>query len=315
MKFFPLGEFDDPAALSFSLTGKSIAAVVLAMAIVILSGYLEIRSLSRLSPASLTLAGQRFLLLGALVTIVLSVLIFVFIRRSLRSLENRNRTRSEQQRQLINDLSHELRSPLSMVYSYLQRCQKQSRGLTPVQRESLDMAVADAERMKRLLEGWLNLARTDGQIVTDLNLSEILLETAIMTEKINDRTINVTLPQRIIEVRGDRSRLMQVFDHLLDNAVYYSREPVAVTVKVARRTAIVEVSDRGCGIPAEKLDRIFDPLYRVDSSRCRSTGGFGLGLPYVKRSIESFGGSIAVRSTVGVGSCFTVQLPLSGVRR
>jgi signal transduction histidine kinase len=314
LKFFPLGEFDDLATLSWSLTGKLVAAVVLAMAIVTVSGYREIRSLSHLPLATLTLAGQRLLWLGALVTILLSGVIFVLVWRLLRSLENRNCARSEQQRQLINDLSHELRSPLSMVYSYLQRCQKQSQDLPPTQRESLDMAVADAERMKQLLEGWLNLARTDGQIVTDLNLNEILLEAAIMTEKLTNRTINVTLSQRIVKVRGDRSRLLQVFDHLLDNAVYYSREPVTVTVKVMRRMAIVDVNDRGCGIATEKLDRIFEPLYRVDSSRSRSTGGFGLGLPYVKRSIESFGGSIAVRSTVGVGSCFTVKLPLSGVR-
>jgi len=63
------------------------------------------------------------------------------------------------------------------------------------------------------------------------------------------------------------------------------------------------------------LERIFDPLYRVDSSRSRTTGGFGLGLPYVKRSLESCGGSIEVISSVGVGSCFIVKLPLAGVRR
>jgi signal transduction histidine kinase len=78
--------------------------------------------------------------------------------------------------------------------------------------------------------------------------------------------------------------------------------------------ARVEVSDRGCGIPPEDLDRIFDPFYRVDASRSRATGGFGLGLPLVKRWIESFGGSIEVRSTVEVGSCFVVKLPLSGDR-
>lgn len=315
MKFFPLGKLDDPAAFASGLTGRLIAMIVLAIAIVTLSGYGEIRSLSHLPPATLTLAGQRLLFLGAFVTVSFSILIIVLVHRSLHGLENRNRARSEQQRQLIDDLSHELRSPLSMVYSYLQRCQKQSQDLTPAQRESLDMAVADAERMKLLLEGWLNLARTDGQTIIDLNLNEILLETVIMTEKITNRTINVTLPRRIIEVRGDRSRLLQVFDRLLDNAVYYSRESVTVTVKVGRRMAIVEVSDRGCGIPTEKLDRIFDPLYRVDSSRSRATGGFGLGLPYVKSSIESFGGSIEVRSTVGVGSCFTIKLPLAGVQR
>jgi signal transduction histidine kinase len=314
MKFFSLGKLHDLASLSSSLTGRLLLIVGFGVGIVTLGGYLEIRSLSYLSPERVSLAGQRLLSLGAFMALLVSVLIILLVRRSLLPLTRQIREREEQQRQLINDLSHELRSPLSMIYSYLQRCQKQSQGLSPAQQESLDMAVAEAERMRQFLEGWLNLARSEGQTLTNLNLGEILLETVLMTEKLTDRTINLHLPPRKVEVRGDRSRLMQVFDHLLDNAIYYSLEPVTVRLKVARPMAIVEVSDRGCGIPPETLDRIFDPLYRVDSSRSRATGGFGLGLPYVKRSIESFGGSIEVRSTVGVGSCFTVKLPLTGVR-
>jgi signal transduction histidine kinase len=263
-------------------------------------------------------AQQRFLGVSFFAFSINVVLTCVLIQRSLSPLEKiiqQTHLNLERQKQLINDLSHELRSPLTMVYSYLQRLQKQSQGLNPSQQESLAMAVADAERMTQLLEGWLNLARLDVQRLVTLNLNEIILETAITVEKITDRAINVRLPQGIILVIGDRSRLMQVFDHLLDNAVYYSKEPVTVTLKVVRKKAVVEVSDRGCGIPPEKLERIFDPFYRVDSSRSRTTGGFGLGLPYVKRSLESCGGSIEVRTSVGVGSCFIVKLPLAGVRR
>jgi signal transduction histidine kinase len=276
-----------------------------------LAGLREVNSL--LIPAQ-----QRFLGVSFFSFLVNAVLFFILIKRSLSPLEKiirQTHLNLERQKQLINDLSHELRSPLTMVYSYLQRLQKQSQGLNPSQRESLAMAVADAERMTQLLEGWLNLARSDVQRLVTLNLNEIIVETAITVEKLTDRAINVRLPQRVILVSGDRSRLMQVFDHLLDNAVYYSKEPVTITLKVMQKRAVVEVSDRGCGIPPEKLGRIFDPFYRVDSSRSRTTGGFGLGLPYVKRSLESCGGSIEVRSSVGVGSCFIVKLPLAGVRR
>jgi signal transduction histidine kinase len=310
--FLPrLGKLDDLTSLPSSLTGRLLPIIIVSLGMVTFWGYLEIQWLSPyFTEKNSTFASQRLLLIGALITVILSVLIQKIVRYWLRPLEQNIRSKEKQQQQLINDLSHELRSPLSMVYSYLQRCQKQSQDLSPVQKESLDMAVADAERMTQLLEGWLNLARLDAQTIVTLNLNEILLETALMLEKLTKRAINVQLPRRIIEVKGDRSRLMQVFDHLLDNAIYYSHEPVTVTLKVVQKEAVAEVSDRGCGISPENIERIFDPLYRIDASRSRTTGGFGLGLPYVKRAIESLGGSIEVKSSLGVGSCLIVKLPL-----
>jgi signal transduction histidine kinase len=307
-------------SLRLRLTVSLILLLILTWGCVTMVGYGSMEQLAGLREVNSLLipAQQRFLAVSFFSFLVNFVLIYVLIQRSLSPSEKiirQTHLNLERQKQLINDLSHELRSPLTMVYSYLQRLQKQSQGLNPSQQESLAMAVADAERMTQLLEGWLNLARSEVQRLVTLNLNEIILETAITVEKLTDRAINVRLPQRAILVSGDRSRLMQIFDHLLDNAVYYSKEPVTVTLKVVRKRAVVEVSDRGCGIPPEKLERIFDPLYRVDSSRSRTTGGFGLGLPYVKRSLESCGGSIEVRSSVGVGSCFIVKLPLAGVRQ
>lgn len=313
------GEYS-PHSWQLRLTFSLILLLILTWGGVTMVGYDSMQQLGGLSGINSLLipAQQRFLGVSFFSFLINIVLIYVFVQRSLLPLEKiirQTHWNLDRQRQLINDLSHELRSPLTMVYSYLQRLQKQSQGLNPSQQESLAMAVADAERMTQLLERWLELARSDVQRLVTLNLNEIILETAITVEKLTDRAINLQLPQGVILVSGDRCRLMQVFDHLLDNAVYYSGEPVTITLKVVRRWAIVEVSDRGCGIPPEKLERIFDPLYRVDSSRSRTTGGFGLGLPYVKRSLESCGGSIEARSSVGVGSCFIVKLPLAGIRR
>jgi signal transduction histidine kinase len=313
------GEYS-PHSWQLRLTFSLILLLILTWGGVTMVGYDSMQQLAGLSGINSLLipAQQRFLGVSFFSFLINIVLIYVFVQRSFLPLEKiirQTHLNLDRQRQLINDLSHELRSPLTMVYSYLQRLQKQSQGLNPSQQESLAMAVADAERMTQLLERWLDLARSDVQRLVTLNLNEILLETAITVEKLTDRAINLQLPQRVILVSGDRSRLMQVFAHLLENAIYYSREPVTVTLKVVQKRAVVEVSDRGCGIPPEKLERIFDPLYRVDSSRSRTTGGFGLGLPYVKRSLESCGGSIEVISSVGVGSCLIVKLPLAGVRR
>jgi signal transduction histidine kinase len=110
---------------------------------------------------------------------------------------------------------------------------------------------------------------------------------------------------------------MQAFSHLLENALQYSdaSEPVTIRLTQAGGWAVIEVSDRGCGIPLSQQSRIFDPFYRVDPSRTRATGGAGLGLSLVKRSVENIGGKISLQSEPGEGSTFILKLPILGEKR
>ncbi|MDV3000855.1 MAG: Signal transduction histidine-protein kinase ArlS [Chroococcopsis gigantea SAG 12.99] len=227
----------------------------------------------------------------------------------------------EQQRQLANDLAHELRTPLSMIYGFLQRTQQRSENLTPSQKESLDMAVEDARRMIQLLQNWLDLTRSDeGAIPMPLevvSLNELLREVVEMTRKLERRPIALESPSFEIPVKVDRKRIMQILSHLLENAIQYSDagEPVTAKLTQVEDRAVIEIIDRGCGISPSEQSRIFDPFYRVDPSRTRSTGGAGLGLSLVKRSVEKMGGEISVRSQLGKGSTFILELPIVGEER
>ena len=119
------------------------------------------------------------------------------------------------------------------------------------------------------------------------------------------------LSGRLVSI--DRTRIEQVVNNLLQNAVEHTTEGGRIDVSVAEsdETVSVTVADTGEGISSEHLPHVFDRLYRADPSRTRSTGGAGLGLTIAKQLIEAHGGTIHVESTEGEGSRFTLTLPLA----
>jgi two-component system, OmpR family, sensor histidine kinase SenX3 len=112
-------------------------------------------------------------------------------------------------------------------------------------------------------------------------------------------------------VRGDETLLTSMFTNLVDNAIKYTPPGgrVEVTGGFEGSEIVIRVSDTGIGIPESKLPRIFERFYRVDKARSKATGGTGLGLSIVKHTAENHGGRVAVESTLGEGSTFTVYLP------
>ncbi|GAB4161986.1 MAG: hypothetical protein Fur0046_40540 [Cyanobacteria bacterium J069] len=224
---------------------------------------------------------------------------------------------AEQQRQFTNDVSHELRTPLSLVYGYLQSTLRRSPNLTEAQQEMLSMAVSETERTIELLQGLLELARTDSSAVL-FNLEPIALREVVddvirMTEQFKQRSLQLEAPSAPIIANADREHLLRVLVHLIDNAIQYSEPHQPITLTLSRRSpwALIQVRDRGCGIPEADQARIFESFYRVDASRSRATGGVGLGLAIAKSLVEGMGGQISVESIAGFGSVFTVKLPLS----
>jgi two-component system, OmpR family, sensor histidine kinase SenX3 len=114
-------------------------------------------------------------------------------------------------------------------------------------------------------------------------------------------------------VLGDEDLLVTALRNLLDNAVAYSPERTRVVVSASRdgtRTAQISVADQGIGIPERDLERIFERFYRVDPARSRATGGTGLGLAIVKHVMAAHRGKVTVWSREGVGSTFTLQMPV-----
>lgn len=228
----------------------------------------------------------------------------------------------EQQKRFVNDMSHELRTPLSVVQGYLDSTLRRGHNLTLPQREGLEVAATETNRTVRLLEQLLQLARLDnGQM--PLNLTPVDLETLVQ-EAISmaeaDYLETLSAQSRIIleptaapvVVKADEDKLRAIVIELLDNSLRYSSPGTPIRVRLLRQQgwAMIQVQDKGPGVPANCQPHIFDPFYRTDEDRSRSTGGTGLGLTLVRSIVEAMAGEVSLKSEPGQGSVFTIRLPL-----
>lgn len=221
------------------------------------------------------------------------------------------------QRQFTADASHELRTPLALLASQVDVALERERN--PAEYEDLLRSLRDdASRMTQLVNELLTLARADAgqQLLTreELDLSD-LVRTLVPTLEPLAAQNGVRLTEQVqceMRVSGDQMRLTQLLINLVDNAVRYTPAGGSVIVSAARdgNWAVLSVADTGVGIDAEHLPHVFERFYRVDSARARSEGGAGLGLAICQWIARAHGGDIAVESTPGRGSVFTVRLPL-----
>jgi signal transduction histidine kinase len=219
----------------------------------------------------------------------------------------------EQQRQFTDSMSHELRTSLSLIYGYLQSTLRRCDNLTNPQKSALEVAVSETERTIQLLGTLLDLAKINqGSIalhLTDFNLNDWVQETQwIVAPHCSRLNVEIAVEEPLI-IRADPEKLQQVMQQLIDNAAQYSPADRPIDLVLSGdRQAVLQVRDQGIGIPAAERGRIFEPFYRLEASRCRSTGGMGLGLAIVKSLIESMGGSVTVQSAGERGSVFEVRL-------
>jgi signal transduction histidine kinase len=225
----------------------------------------------------------------------------------------------QSQRDFVANVSHELKTPLTSIQGFSQAL-FDGTAATP---ESTDRAARviheEAERMRRMVDELLTLARFDaGQMVMAQDPVEIgpLLRGCVERLTPQAQTAEVALeldvPERLF-VTGDADRLAQVFANLLNNAIAHTPPGGKVTVTARgvdeEHAAEVTVTDTGKGIPADEIPRIFERFYQVDKARRRSRGA-GLGLAITKEIVEAHGGSITAESVMGLGTRFTIQLPI-----
>ncbi len=223
---------------------------------------------------------------------------------------------AQAQRDFVANVSHELKTPLTSIQGFAQAMLDGAAASPEALHRSARIIFDEAERMRRLVEELLDLARLDAgagamqRAPVDLGL--ILQSMADRfapraAEKRIGLTVNAgTLPSLI----GDSDRLAQVFTNLVDNALKHTPTGGHVTLGASPAPGGVEVivRDSGLGIPAEDLSRIFERFYQVDKSRAHA-GGAGLGLAIAKGIVETHGGKISVHSVVGAGTTFRVFLP------
>ena len=222
-----------------------------------------------------------------------------------------------QQDQFTADAAHELRTPLAVLKSTIQTARMKERNVADYVK-ALDDAEQDVERMERLIEQLLALARVDGdsdwQNTTRISLDSLLVNLVEVFDaraaQQGGRVICENCPDTW--VTGSESQLSQLFTNVLDNAIKYG--PPKGTVKVtldhaADGYATVCIHDDGGNIPSEAITHLFDRFYRVDSSRSRATGGSGLGFAIAREIADRHNGRIDITSQPGSGTSVVVQLP------
>jgi signal transduction histidine kinase len=221
------------------------------------------------------------------------------------------------ERQLLADVSHELRTPLARMRVALDLA---AEGDLARARTYLEEIRADADELERVVDDVLATARLEvwaGGGEVPLRRQRVGAEEVLAWAADRFRTAH---PGRVLEERieaglpeldADAALLRRVLDNLLDNAATYSEapEPVVVAARAAGGSLQVEVRDRGIGVDAADLPRVFTPFFRTDRSRARRTGGVGLGLLLAKRIVEAHRGTIAFESEAGKGTTVRFTIP------
>ncbi len=225
----------------------------------------------------------------------------------------------ENERQFTSDVSHELRTPISVILSQCEYALES--GKTPEdERRALESVALQARRMSALVSQLLELSRSTASpsplALEPVSLSALCEGVAEeMQPRAGARRIRVI--QKLapdVTIQADETQVLRLLINLMTNAIRYGREGgfVMLSLTCEGAYARISVSDDGVGIAEENLTRIFNRFFREDAARSKAQGdSFGLGLSYVKWIAEAHGGSVEVKSTKGVGSEFSVLLPLT----
>jgi signal transduction histidine kinase len=217
----------------------------------------------------------------------------------------------ERERRFVQDASHELRTPITVALGHAELIQRQASDPTVAG----DAAVITDEmlRLRRLVDGLLLLASTEDPhrlhlLPVDV---EVIVVEALRRWAATPRKWLLGGDDEAI-VLADADRLAVAFDALIENAVQHTQENDTIEVGVRGRGshAVISFRDTGSGIAPGDLERIFDRFSRADAGRSRRTGGFGLGLSIVRAIVEAHGGTVGVRSRLGEGTTFSVELPI-----
>ena len=219
----------------------------------------------------------------------------------------------------VSMVSHELRTPLTAIKGFVHVVLNEEAGkINEQQKKFLGIVDQSSNHLNHLISGLLDLSKIESGLIAlkleQLDLADVVkksVETNINQIKNKNIKLRLEIDKELPKISGDYSRLMQVYDNLISNAVKFTDlgGQITITVKEKGDFIISSVSDNGIGIPEEEHKKIFEKFYQVDSSHTRIAGGTGLGLFIVRTIVELHGGNIWLDSTPGSGSTFSFLIP------
>jgi two-component system sensor histidine kinase/response regulator len=244
-------------------------------------------------------------------------------RRLAREAESLRREKILLEENILTMVSHQLRSPLAAIQQYFEVILAGMVGtLNEKQKEMICRARERLDRLLRLINDWLDLARINrGGLAGKFRPFDLKKTVERLVEFMKPGACDLGITAEVlpcpapIEVLGDEETLEQVIANLLSNAIQYNRPggEVRVEFRESPEDVAIEVRDTGIGIAKEHLPFIFDQFYQVSRSERIKTKGTGLGLSIAKKIVEAHGGTIQVQSEPGKGSVFTVRIPKNPV--
>jgi len=250
-----------------------------------------------------------FLLTSLTIGCLVYLLYTIFKQKKLADIKN----------DFVNNMTHELKTPLATVLAATESLQ-QFKWKDHQQKKAdlyLQMTHRSATHLSNLIDQILHLAvgekkgmHLQPEPVDTNKLLHQLIETH---QLINQHQITLLIEEEVPLINVDRMHMVNAVNNLLDNAIKYTIEPVSIRVvsKMMHNQWVLSITDNGIGIASADIKQIFQPFYRVPTGNIHRVKGFGLGLHYVKQVIAQHSGQIAVDSTLGKGTTFTIYLPLS----
>ncbi|ANB55510.1 HAMP domain protein [Anoxybacillus sp. B7M1] len=223
----------------------------------------------------------------------------------------------EQQKQFVEDASHELRTPIAILEGHLSLLNRWGKNNRDILEESLQAASQEVVRLKKLVLELLDLSKAEA-IAVPLDLQPISPSEAAEQVVKNFRVLHPSFHfiidnelEETVHVRMAKHHLEQLLLILMDNAVKYSQQnkKIMVCLKEEGKYVSISVVDKGIGIPRDELEKVFLRFYRVDKVRSREKGGAGLGLAIAKEIVDKYSGQISIQSEVGAGTTVELFIP------
>lgn len=206
------------------------------------------------------------------------------------------------QKQFVSDASHELKTPLAIIQASAESLENK-----PNEQKYLENIKSETVKMTSLVNDLLELSRTDGtslkMVLKEINLSKLIEKKSLSFESLifeNKMTLETKIEPGII-LKCDQDKIKELLSILLDNAIKYGESKSGIKVELAesKTEAFLNVTNKGKEIPLEEREKIFERFYRVDKSRNRKSGSFGLGLSIAKNIVENHNGNISVSCDKG----------------